>query len=117
MPRYDFSSVPSLDRVLVPAGADRDAKTRVIAAWSADTTHRTAEDIFQNVGKGETAYEATIEDLAQTQGATLARADAGSSSTSSIPPDSRAPTGSFRIGLAHSCSPHWESHSCTWLPT
>lgn len=33
VPRYDFSSVPSLDRVLVPAGADSDAKKQVIAAW------------------------------------------------------------------------------------
>jgi hypothetical protein len=34
------------------------------------------EDIFQNVGNGETAYEATFEDLARTQGGSFARADA-----------------------------------------
>jgi hypothetical protein len=76
VPRYDFSTVPSLDRVLVPAGADNEVKKQVVAAWSANTTHRTAEDIFQNVGKGESAYQATFEDLARTQGSALARADA-----------------------------------------
>jgi len=76
VPRYDFSTVPSLDRVLVPAGADSDARRQVVAAWSADKTHRPAEDIFQNVGKGETAYEATFEDLDRAQGAAFARADA-----------------------------------------
>jgi len=76
VPRYDFSTVPSLDRVLVPAGVDVAAKQQVIAAWSVDRPHTPVEDVFQNVGKGETAYDATFEDLAQTQGAALARADA-----------------------------------------
>jgi hypothetical protein len=47
-----------------------------MAAWSAGNTRRPVEDIFQNVGKSETAYEATFEDLARTQGADLARANA-----------------------------------------
>jgi len=76
VPRYDFATVPTPDRVLVPAGDDSDAKTQVIAAWTADPSHRPAENIFQNVGKGETAYEAMFEDLARTQGAAFARADA-----------------------------------------
>src|SRR5215472_5656832 len=76
VPRYDFRAVPALDRVLVPAGTDSDAKRQVIAAWSADKAHQTAEDIFQNVGKGETAYEAMFEDLARTEGGAFARADA-----------------------------------------
>jgi len=75
-PRYDFATVPSPDRVLVPAGDDSDAKRQVIAAWSSANTGRPAEDIFQNVGKGETAYEAMFEDLARTQGAAFARDDA-----------------------------------------
>jgi putative intracellular protease/amidase len=76
VPRYDFATVPRPDRVLVPAGADSDAKRQVIATWSADKTRPQAEDIFQNVGKGETAYEAMFEDLSRTQGATFARSDA-----------------------------------------
>jgi AraC family transcriptional regulator, transcriptional activator FtrA len=76
VPRYDFSSVPSLDRVLVPAGATGSAKRQVVAAWSANASHRPVEDIFQNVGNGETAYQATFEDIAQTRGIRLASADA-----------------------------------------
>src|SRR6266567_2606629 len=37
---------------------------------------RPVDDIYQKVGKGETAYEATFEDLARTQGSNFARADA-----------------------------------------
>jgi hypothetical protein len=76
VPRYDFGTVPALDRVLVPAGPDSNAKRRVVAAWSSGPAGPPVEDIFQNVGNGETAYEATFEDLARTQGGTLARADA-----------------------------------------
>ena len=76
VPRYDFSSAPHLDRVLVPAGPDSGTRRQVVAAWSADTSHRLVEDIFQNVPAGETAYEATFEDLAKTQGATFGRSAA-----------------------------------------
>jgi putative intracellular protease/amidase len=77
VPRYDFHTAPALDRVLVPAGADSDAKRQVVAAWSSDQAHPSAEDIFQNVGKGESAYDATYQDLARTQNSSLARANAG----------------------------------------
>jgi AraC family transcriptional regulator, transcriptional activator FtrA len=76
VPRYDFATAPRLDRVLVPAGPDGSAKRQVIAAWSADTSHRSAEDIFQNVPAGETAYDSTFEELARTQGATFGRSAA-----------------------------------------
>jgi hypothetical protein len=62
--------------VLVPAGPDGTAKQQVIDAWSADTSHRPVEDIFQNVPARETAYDATFEDLAHTQGATFGRSAA-----------------------------------------
>jgi transcriptional regulator GlxA family with amidase domain len=76
VPRYDFHTVPALDRVLVPAGPDTDARRQIVAAWSAEKAHRPVEDIFQNVPTGETAYEATFEDLARTQGGNFARNDA-----------------------------------------
>ena len=76
VPRYDFGTVAQLDRVLEPAGTDSNAKRQVVAAWSADKAHPPVEDIFQNAGNGETAYEATFEDLARTQGSSFARADA-----------------------------------------
>jgi hypothetical protein len=76
VPRYDFRTVSALDRVLVPAGPESDAKRQVIAAWASDQAHRPAEDIFQNVGNGKTAYDATYQNLAHTQNSSLARADA-----------------------------------------
>jgi transcriptional regulator GlxA family with amidase domain len=76
VPRYDFGTMPALDRVLVPAGPDGEARRQVVATWSAQNAHRPVEDIFQKVPAGESAYEATFEDLARTQGATFARNDA-----------------------------------------
>jgi transcriptional regulator GlxA family with amidase domain len=74
LPRYDFSTVPTLDRVLVPAGENMTAKQQAIAAWSAVQPERRAEDIYQNVGSGETAYDASLRDLARTHNAGVARA-------------------------------------------
>jgi hypothetical protein len=76
VPRYDFRAAPALDRVLVPAGPPSDARRQVVAAWAADRAHRPVEDLFQGVGHGESAYQATFEDLARTQNRSLARADA-----------------------------------------
>jgi hypothetical protein len=76
VPGYDFQTAPRLDRVLVPAGPDGTAKQQVIAAWSANDSHRPVEDIFQNVPASETTYDATFEDLAHTQGATFGRSAA-----------------------------------------
>jgi transcriptional regulator GlxA family with amidase domain len=76
VPRYDFRTVPPLDRVLLPAGADSEAKRQVVAAWSADQARRPVEDIFPNVGNGETAYQASFEDIARTHNRRLAVAEA-----------------------------------------
>ena len=51
-------------------------RSRSSPPGSAGKAHQPAEDIFQNVGKGETAYEAAFEDLARIQGAAFAKADA-----------------------------------------
>jgi putative intracellular protease/amidase len=74
VPRDDFGTVPTLDRVLVPAGADGVAKQQTLAAWSAIRPGRPAEDISRNVGSGETAYDAGLQDLARTRNAGVARA-------------------------------------------
>jgi hypothetical protein len=76
VPRYDFRTVPALDRVLVPAGPESEAKRQVVAAWSDNPAHRPVEDIFQNAGNGQTAYDAMYQDLARTQNGSLARANA-----------------------------------------
>jgi len=74
LPRYDFNSVPALDRVFVPAGENNSAKQQVSAAWSAAQPGRPAEDIYQNVGSGETAYDVSLRDIAQEHNGSLAHA-------------------------------------------
>jgi putative intracellular protease/amidase len=78
VPRYDFSSAPAPDRVLVPAGDNATAKLQVIAAWTATQPYRPAEDLYRNVGSGESAYDASLRDLAVRHNGTLARAVADS---------------------------------------
>jgi len=74
LPRYDFNSVPALDRVVVPAGENNAAKQQVSVAWSAAQPGRPAEDIYRNVGFGETAYDASLRDIAQEHNGIIARA-------------------------------------------
>ena len=50
----------------------------MITAWSAHRPGQPAEDIYRNVGFGETAYDASIRDLAHTHNGMLARATADS---------------------------------------
>ena len=76
VPGNDFRSVPAVDRVLVPAGEPTDARVQVVQAWSRLHPGRPAEDIYQNVGQSETAYDASLIDLARVQDGQLARADA-----------------------------------------
>jgi hypothetical protein len=75
LPGYDFRTVPALDRALVAAGTTGEAKRRVVTDWSAMQPGRPAEDIYQAVGLGETAYDASLKDLARQNGV-LARAEA-----------------------------------------
>jgi transcriptional regulator GlxA family with amidase domain len=74
LPRYDFSTVPPLDRVLLPAGENSSAKQQASAAWSATHSGQSALDIYPNVGIGETAYDASLQDLARVHNGILARA-------------------------------------------
>src|SRR5262245_19669269 len=76
VPHYDFSTVPGLDRVLVPAGSNAEAKSGVIPVWSGIQPGRAVEDIYGNVGAGEAAYDATLRDLARTRSASLAQSTA-----------------------------------------
>jgi hypothetical protein len=72
VPRYDFGTVPTVDRVLLPAGDSSAPKEQTVAAWS--TTHREpVEDLYRHVGSGETAYDATVRDLARNRNGTVAR--------------------------------------------
>lgn len=76
VPRYDFNSAPTQDRMLVPAGSNVDGRAQVVAAWSGIRPERAAEEIYRNVGRGETAYDATFKDLARGQNRAVALADA-----------------------------------------
>jgi hypothetical protein len=74
LPRYDFQTVQSLDRVVVPGGETNSSQQQAIAAWNGLHPDRQAEAIQRTVGHGETAYEATVQDLARRYNRTVAAA-------------------------------------------
>ncbi|MBV9172062.1 MAG: DJ-1/PfpI family protein [Chloroflexi bacterium] len=67
VPRYDIATVPALDRVVVAASDNGAARQQVLTDWSASKTGPSVEDIFQNVGSGQTAYDASLRDIARTR--------------------------------------------------
>jgi len=73
VPRFTFSTVPALDRVLLPTGDRNAARQQVLAAWSATNRGPAPEDIYQEVGRSESAYDATLQDLARTRHAAVAQ--------------------------------------------
>jgi hypothetical protein len=73
LPRYSFQSVPALDRVVLAPGENDLAKHEAEAAWSAFEPGRPAEDLYRTVGHGESAYDVSFRDLAQTQNRFLAQ--------------------------------------------
>ena len=73
LPRYSFASAPALDRVIVAAGENDAAKQQVVAAWSASHPRQMAEDLYRNVGSGQSAYDVSFADLARTHNAFIAR--------------------------------------------
>jgi transcriptional regulator GlxA family with amidase domain len=78
VPRFTFNSVPALHRVLIPLGENNAARQQVVAAWSADQGRPAVEDIYQQVGPGESVYDATLQDLARTRYGALAQTVASS---------------------------------------
>ena len=79
--------------MLVPADENDAAKQQVMTAWSAHRPGQPAEDIYQNVGFGETAYDATMRDLAHTHNGILARATADGFFYTANPQDCRQTPG------------------------
>lgn len=79
VPRYSFDTLPPVDRVVVAPGVGPGvsenifAKQQVMAAWSTHQPQRPAEDIYQNVGSGEMAYDVSFADIARTRNGSLAR--------------------------------------------
>jgi hypothetical protein len=73
LPRYGFASVPSLDRVILAPGENDLAKHEAEAAWSAMQPGRPAVDLYRTVGHGESAYDVSFRDLAQTRNRFLAQ--------------------------------------------
>ena len=73
LPRYSFATAPALDRVVVAAGENDAAEQQVVAAWSASRPRQLAEDLYRNVGPGQSAYDVSFADLARTHNAFIAR--------------------------------------------
>ena len=72
LPRYDFSTVPVLDRVVMPGGDATAARQQAIAAWERLRPERPVQDIHRTVGQGKSAYEATLQDLARSHNGMIA---------------------------------------------
>jgi transcriptional regulator GlxA family with amidase domain len=73
LPRYSFQSAPSLDRVVLPAGENDSAKQSAEAAWLTIDPGHPALDLYQTVGRGESAYDVSFRDLAQRRNRLLAQ--------------------------------------------
>jgi transcriptional regulator GlxA family with amidase domain len=73
LPRYTFGSVLRLDRVVLPTGDNDLAKQQAQAAWLAITPGQPAADLYRSVGQGESAYDVSFRDLAQTRHRFLAQ--------------------------------------------
>jgi hypothetical protein len=73
LPRYSFGSVPRLDRVVLPAGDNDLAKQQAEAAWAATAPDHPAVDLYRTVGQGESGYDVSFRDLAQTRHRFLAQ--------------------------------------------
>jgi hypothetical protein len=69
------------------------ARQQAIAAWSALQRGQPVDDIYQQVGHGQTAYDATLVDLARTHNGMLARVTGEVSSTVPHRGISRMPAG------------------------
>jgi putative intracellular protease/amidase len=73
LPRYSFDSVPSLDRVVLAPGGNELARHEADAAWTAVHPGLPAVDLYRTVGHGESAYDVSFRDLAQTRNRFLAQ--------------------------------------------
>jgi transcriptional regulator GlxA family with amidase domain len=76
LPRYDLQTVPALDRVVLPGGEPNSSQQQAVTAWNSLHPGRQAEAIQRTVGQGETAYDATIQDMARRYNGTVASATA-----------------------------------------
>ncbi len=74
IPRADIRTVGSLDRVVLPGGETNSSRDKSIAAWKARDAAAPVEAIHDGVGSGESAYDATIRDVARRHDAVTARA-------------------------------------------
>jgi putative intracellular protease/amidase len=72
LPRYDYSTVPALDRVVVLGGDATTARQQAIAAWERMHPDRPVQDIHRAVGQGQSGYEATLQDLARSHNGMIA---------------------------------------------
>jgi len=78
VPRFTFATVLALDRVLLSAGGDAASRHRVLTAWSAGRNHPAIDDIYRHLGNGESAYDATLRDIARTRDGAVAQTIASS---------------------------------------
>jgi AraC family transcriptional regulator, transcriptional activator FtrA len=74
VPRFDLTTVPSLDRVVLPGGDATGSMQQVVNAWSSAHPGHPVEEIHRDVGAGGSAYDLTLLDIARRQNAVAAAA-------------------------------------------
>jgi len=72
--RWDVGTAPTLDHVVLPAGDATPDRAALLQAWDARHPTTPARTIHASVGEGEAAYQATLRDLAEREGASVAAA-------------------------------------------
>ncbi len=74
VPRFDFSTVPSLDRVVLPGGDATASAQQAVNTWSTSHPALPVQEIHREVGVGGSAYDLTLLDMARKQNAIVAAA-------------------------------------------
>ena len=78
VPRSSAETAPPLDRVVLPLGGDPESAGRASQAWSAARPERRVEDIHAalpgTAPRQGSAYDATLRELARSDGSWVARA-------------------------------------------
>jgi transcriptional regulator GlxA family with amidase domain len=74
VPRTDAQTAAQLDRIVLPGGDATEAMRQTVARWAQQRPEVPVEQIHRHVGTGESAYDATLKDMARTRSRMLATA-------------------------------------------
>jgi transcriptional regulator GlxA family with amidase domain len=74
LPRTDFPSLARVDRAVLPGGDTTEGRYQARATWTAAHPDVLLDEMHRGVGRGESAYDATLRDMARTHNSVIATA-------------------------------------------